>query len=120
MTATQKHENELPRYRPAADIIEKEDGFHLVVDMPGVPKENLSIDLNENTLRVSGATGSLISSNERQLDQEFIPAEYVRSFTLSDVIDQNGIQANLAHGVLDVHLPKVEKAQPKKIEIQSA
>ncbi|ACV68012.1 Hsp20/alpha crystallin family protein [Desulfohalobium retbaense] len=120
MSDTNVQEKELPRYRPATDIIEKEDGFHLLVDMPGVSKEQLTIDLNDNTLRVSGKSESLLASQERNLDQEFATAEYVRSFTLSDVIDQNGIQANLNNGVLDIHLPKVQKSEPKKIEIQSA
>ena len=51
---SQNEERRLPRVKPATDIIEKEDGFYIYVDMPGVEKKDLVIDLNEDELKVSG------------------------------------------------------------------
>ncbi len=112
---------ELPRHRPATDIIEQEDGFHILMDLPGVTREALHIDLNENELTLSAKTGYPANPGEESAEKyahmEFGGAEYRRTFTLSDTVDQSRIEATLNDGALNLFLPKSEKSQPRRIEI---
>ncbi len=114
-----KEEQALPRVRPASDIVEREDGFHISMDMPGVRKEDLVIDLNKNEVTVSApvrhdTTGS---GGRRYTHVEFGSGLYVRNFTLADTVDRERIKATLQNGVLDLFLPKSEAAKPRRIEI---
>lgn len=115
--ASRQEQNALPSIRPATDILEKEDGFHIYMDLPGVAKEDLEIDLNENELKVRATAKGLKREGAKEAHMEFAPVEYVRSFTISDEVDRGRIDANLEKGVLELHLPKTEKAKPKRIDI---
>lgn len=110
---------DIARYTPATDILEKTDGFHIFMDMPGVAKENLAIDLNENELTIHGLSDYQLKESGKRLHSEFDKVEYSRTFTLSDVVDRDRIKAVLKDGVLDLHLPKAEQAKPRKIEIKA-
>jgi HSP20 family molecular chaperone IbpA len=103
---------------PAVDIFESEAEITLLADMPGVASENVSIDLHENQLTVSGEVVPLTSEKEEYLLQEFETGTFHRQFTLSDRIDQNAITATVKDGVLRLVLPKAEKAKPRKIEVK--
>lgn len=111
-----------PAVKPATDIIEKEDGFHIYMDMPGVGKDNLVIDLNDNELTVSADSEYLLSDTDRQRKYhhvEFGEMSYKRTFTVSDMVDREKIAAKLVNGVTELLLPKSEKALPKRIEISA-
>jgi HSP20 family molecular chaperone IbpA len=114
-----KETGSLPRYRPATDILEREDGFHLFLDMPGVAKEDLVIDLKENELVVGGKADHPPVEGERMIEVEFGGGEYYRAFTLSDAVDQEKIKASLVNGVLEIFMPKKERVLPKRIEIKA-
>lgn len=113
-----KEEGNLDRVRPATDIIEREDGFHVFMDIPGVSKDSLKIDLNDGELTVSGQTASH-GPGEHLTELQFGPVEYRRVLSVADVIDQDKIQANVENGVLELVLPKAEKMLPRRIEIQA-
>jgi HSP20 family protein len=104
---------------PAVDIFESEEKITLLADMPGVASDNVSIDLHENQLTVSGEVEPLTSEKEEYLLQEFETGTFHRQFTLSDRIDQNAITATVKDGVLRLVLPKAEKAKPRKIEVKA-
>jgi HSP20 family molecular chaperone IbpA len=108
-----------PVFVPAVDIFESETEITLLADMPGVSSENVSIDLHENQLTLSGEVEPLISEKEGYLLQEFETGTFHRQFTLSDRIDQNAITATVKDGVLRLVLPKAEKAKPRKIEVKA-
>lgn len=120
MTQVAKREQAMPKYRPATDILEREDGFYVYVDMPGVKKEDMSIDLEDGELTVTGTTNLVYGDKERFVETQFGDGEYIRSISISDIVDRERISASLENGVLELHLPKVEKVQPKKIEISQA
>jgi len=111
-------ERNMPRYRPATDILEREDGFYIYMDLPGVKREDLLIDLQENELVISGKTSMGQAECESYVEMQFGDCEYVRSVSITDIIDRERIKANLDGGVLELHLPKLEKTQPKRIEIK--
>lgn len=109
----------LPRMKPATDILETAEGFSIYVDMPGVRKEELVIDLSEDELRIGGRTAYQGATNENRIHVEFGNVEYSRAFTLSHIVDRERIKATLKNGVLELLLPKAEKALPRKIQVES-
>ena len=106
-------------FTPAVDIFETDAEIALLADLPGVNSENLSIDLNDGVLTLTGDIEPYENPDEEDLMIEYEVGKYYRQFTLSDIIDQNKIEANLSDGVLHLRLPKAEKAQPRKIEVKS-
>lgn len=109
-----------PVFTPAVDIFETEKELTLLADMPGVKPEDLVIDLRENTLTLSGEVAPASDSGEEALLVEYETGKYYRQFALSEVIDQSKIDAQLKDGVLRLSLPKMEKAQPRKIIVKAA
>jgi HSP20 family protein len=109
-----------PVFTPEVDIFETEKAITLLADIPGVTPENLSIDLRDNALTITGDVARPEAAGEEFLVMEYETGRYYRQFTLSEVIDQAKIDAELSHGVLRLSLPKVEKATPRKITIKAA
>ena len=106
-------------FTPDVDIFETEKQITLLADIPGVKSDDLSIDLRDNVLTLLGEITPADTSNEEMLLVEYQTGKYYRQFTLSEVIDQNKIDAKLDDGVLRLTLPKVEKATPKKITVKA-
>ncbi|PIE61000.1 MAG: heat-shock protein Hsp20 [Desulfobacterales bacterium] len=105
------------RFTPAVDIFENDKEITLLADMPGVTAEGLEIDLRDNTLTLEGDVEPFEKKDELNVLTEFEVGQYWRQFTLTEVINQSKIEANLNNGVLRLTLPKVEKAQPRKIKV---
>ena len=106
-------------FTPSVDIFETERELTLLADLPGVTAESLTIDLRENTLTLTGEVEPFEKANEEDILIEYEIGKYYRQFSLSNVIDQSKINANLTDGVLRLTLPKVEEAKPRKIEIRT-
>jgi HSP20 family molecular chaperone IbpA len=117
--AKKEERKELSRFRPATDILEREDGFHIFMDMPGVSKGDMTIDLEEDELTVTGSSTQCPMPGERFVEMQFGECEYVRTISVSDIVDRERIKASLENGVLELFLPKVEKVQPKRITIEA-
>jgi HSP20 family protein len=107
-----------PMFNPVVDIWETDAGLMLVADMPGVSAENLSVDLQDNTLTISGKV-SPPPAGRKILLREYEDGDFYRQFSLADGINQAGITAALKDGVLKLELPRVAPAQPRKIEIKT-
>jgi len=103
---------------PPVDIYENGKSITLLDDMPGVSPEHLEIDLNEGVLTITGRVVRAESALEEQVSREYRAATFQRKFTLSQSVDQARIEARLEDGVLHLELPKVEKAQPRKIQVK--
>ncbi len=106
-------------FTPAVDIFENDQGLTVVADLPGVKPQNLGIDLRKDTLSIIGDVESPESPGETDHIREFRTGRFFRQFTLSEVVDQNKIEASLKNGVLRLRLHKVEKAVPRKIAVQA-
>lgn len=99
---------------PPVDIYENQDEILLVADFPGVPNDSLSIRLDRSELVIEGTqTGPAGHAPSQVL-------AFVRTFRVPNTVDPNGIRAELARGVLRVHLAKSESAKPKRIEVRSS
>jgi len=108
-----------PVFIPHADIYEDSEALYVVVDMPGVDKSAISINLENDTLSIYGKAAR--PEFESKLTYaEYRIGDYSRSFMLTESIDQAKIDASMKNGVLSLKLPKAEQAKPKKIEIKTA
>jgi len=106
-------------FTPNVDIFETDQEITLLADMPGVTADNLSIDLRDNILTLTGEVAPFEDANEEDVLIEYEIGKYHRQFNLSSVIDQSKIDAKLTDGVLRLSLPKVEKAMPRRIEVKT-
>ena len=107
-------------FTPQVDIFETDKEITLLADIPGVKSDKLNIDLRDNILTITGDVEPVEASREEDVLIEYETGRFYRQFTLSEVIDQNKIDAKLGEGVLRLTLPKVEKAAPRRIAIKAA
>jgi HSP20 family molecular chaperone IbpA len=108
-----------PVFVPAVDIFEEDGNITVLADMPGVKPVNLTIDLHENVLTMTGDAEGVEGEDEEELIREYHVGRYYRQFTVSDNIDQDKIEANLTDGVLRLVLPKAEASKPKQIKVKA-
>ena len=106
-----------PCYAPQVDIYETEREVFVEADMPGVPADGVEITLEDGVLAIQGRRAPEAREG-RALLEEYVPGHYLRRFTVAETIDQEGIEAGLADGVLRVRLPKAEPAKPRKIAVK--
>jgi HSP20 family protein len=104
-------------YVPQTDIFESEDALTVVMEMPGVSKDNVSVDLEKDQLSVEGRIDFSNYQDMEPVYTEYNVGHYKRSFALSNKIDRDKINADLKDGVLSLVLPKAEEAKPRKIEV---
>jgi len=119
LSSSAEHTKPGPVFTPAVDIFETEKEITLLADMPGVVPKNLNIDLRDDTLTLVGEIDPYEGPDEQDILVEYEVGKYFRQFTLSEVVDQEKIEANLNDGVLRLNLPKVEKAKPRKITVNA-
>jgi HSP20 family protein len=103
---------------PNADIYESQDALTVILEMPGVAKDNINVRVEEGVLNVEGRLDLSKYQGLRPLYTEYNIGHYARSFQLSSKIDQSRIGAALKDGVLSLTLPKVEEAKPRKIDVK--
>lgn len=106
-------------FTPSVDIFENDKEIVLLADMPGVQAKALNIDLRDNTLTLDSEVEPFEAKGEEDVLLEYEVGKYYRQFSLSEVIDQTKIDAQLKDGVLRLTLPKVEKAAPRSITVQA-
>ncbi len=111
----------LTDFEPSVNTREGEFAYHVELDLPGMKKEDISVDVKDNMVTISG---------ERKVQKEIDEEDYYRiesrygkfsrSFSLPEDVDVENIHAESQDGVLEVVIPKLEKKEnkPRKIEIQ--
>ena len=105
--------------RPRVDVLETDTSYVLEVDLPGVAKDDLKIEVESNVLSIEAAR-----KNERSEDLHEIHVErawnarFLRRFTLGKEVESDTIEAKLENGVLRLTVPKREKALPRRISIK--
>jgi HSP20 family protein len=102
---------------PTADIYETPDALTVILEMPGVEKNNVTVRVEDGLLYVEGRLDLTKYQSLQALYTEYNIGHYSRSFQLSSKIDQNKIGAVLNDGVLSLTLSKVEEAKPRVITI---
>ncbi len=110
-------------YRPAVDIRDAGAEFVIEIDLPGVPKEAARVQFHDGCLTVEAQrSGGAEVLNGKEGDarwsrRERVAGPYRRSFRIPEVVDVSSIRAESQDGVLTLVLPKLEKAQPRQIEV---
>lgn len=106
-------------FTPIVDIFERDDTTVIMADMPGVAPEDVDVTLERRILTLHGKVKPYAPEGYRALTSEYRVGDYIRSFTLSDEIDQAKINATFKNGVLRLELPRSPEAQPKKISVKA-
>jgi HSP20 family protein len=104
-TELARHAETTPRHwlRPTADLQEGKEGFRLILDVPGVGSDKLTVQVHRGTLHIEGIRDDRVG--------------YRRSFELTDVVDLKNVQAELKNGVLTLTLPRSQESQPRRIAV---
>jgi len=114
-----RSENALKAWTPAVDVYEDENSYLIKVELPEVTREDVQVNLNENTLSI---TGERKVENEEKRDNyhrvERSYGQFYRSFTLPPNVNVEGINAQFKDGVLRLTLPKKEEAKPRQIDVK--
>ena len=105
---------------PLIDIHEGPEGLVLEADLPGVSEPQLSIQIEDNVLSLIARVEPPLPDGARLLHEEYRPADFYRSFILSDEVERSKITAELKNGVLRLTLPKAERSKTRRIEIKTS
>ena len=104
---------------PSVNVAEDKDGVQVVAEIPGVPKEDVKLQLHDGTLTISGERKSPENAdNVEVLRREIRYGSFSRTIQLPESIDTEKVTADYANGVLRIALPKREAAKPKEISIR--
>lgn len=106
-------------YVPEVDISEDRNEVKLTADIPGADQGSVDLTVENGILRIEAKAKAEAPEGYELAGQEYGVGSYRREFTVSDQIDVDGIKAKVAHGVLEVTLPKKDEVRKKKIEIES-
>ena len=115
----QKQESTIPsrQYMPVTDIFETDQALTLMLEMPGVKKESVDVQVEDDVLTISGRIDFSNYEGLQPVYTEYNVGDYARSFQLSSKVDQSKIEAQLRDGVMTLVLPKAEKAKPRKFSV---
>ena len=105
-------------FNPACDIEETEGKYLITFDLPGVKKDDLKIELNENQLTISGERKEERHEKGSRHNVERYHGAFQRSFTLPSIVDPNQVMANFENGVLQISIPKGEASKAKLIPVK--
>lgn len=103
---------------PACEVVDEEKQYWISMDIPGLKKEDISIEVKENALHISGERkfeGKGEKDNVLRSEKQY--GKFSRVFTLPQNVNADMIEARFENGVLDIVLPKEEKSQARKITI---
>ena len=105
-------------YSPHIDICETADALWLYADMPGVDDQAIDVNVAEGILTVDGRVSLVEYENLQPVYTEYNVGNFLRRLSVSADIDASRINARLRDGVLELELPKAERAKPRRIQVQ--
>ena len=97
---------------PSVNSLENNDSFEIDLAVPGMKKEDFTIELNDKVLVISSETSNTIENDKMRLN-EFNFSSFHRSFRVPDSVDQEKIKANYKNGILKIKLPKRKESISK-------
>ena len=102
---------------PVTDIFETAEALTVVLEMPGVDRNNLEASVEDDVVTIEGRIDFSKYEGMQPVYTEYNVGHYARSFEISDKIDQSKISAQMKDGVVTIVLPKAEQAKPRKIQV---
>ncbi len=110
----------LHTWTPPVDIYETDEALILKAELPGISKDDVSVEIHQNTLILRGQRQHEAEVKEDKYHRvERAYGTFQRSFVLPTLVDQDKVQATYKDGVLELRLPKSEAAKPRRIAISS-
>jgi HSP20 family protein len=106
-------------FLPEVDIQELNDSLKLFADMPGVKQSDVEVTLDKGILTIVGTVSTEVYQKLTPLYTEYNVGNYFRQFELNEDIDAQRINASMTDGVLELTLPKSERARPRRIEVNA-
>lgn len=106
-------------FLPEVDIQELNDSLKLFADMPGVKQSDVEVTLDKGILTIVGTVSTEVYQKLTPLYTEYNVGNYFRQFELNEDIDAQRINASMRDGVLELTLPKSERARPRRIEVKA-
>jgi HSP20 family protein len=120
-TANGKETMTVADWLPSVDISETEGEYQIKAEIPDVKKEDVKVTVEDGVLTIQGERKHEKEEKGRKYHRiERSYGSFVRTFSLPDVIEADKVKAEFKDGVLNLHLPKSEKAKPKSIEVKVA
>jgi HSP20 family protein len=109
-------------WTPRVDLLEHEQAFVLVADLPGMKADDFNISVQDNVLTLEGKRTfeHAENGNSKYHYSERASGTFCRRFLLSAAVNAEQITATYKNGVLEVHLPQAAEAQPKRIAVQAS
>lgn len=104
-------------YAPHTDVYETAGALVVVMEIPGVAREAVGIEVKEDLLRVEARIDPAKYEGLEPVHTEYNVGHWARSFALSDRVDRERIEARLENGVLTLTLPKTAEARPRRIAV---
>ncbi|RKZ95793.1 MAG: Hsp20/alpha crystallin family protein [Gammaproteobacteria bacterium] len=108
---------EVGDWMPVVDIEETEDAFSIKAELPGVEKDDVSINIDKGVLTIKGEKKTETEDKKRHR-VECSYGSFVRSFTLPQSIKVDKVEAQYNNGILNLTIPKSEEAKPKEVEVK--
>lgn len=107
-------------WQPPTDIREDGEAYHLDLELPAVPAEDVQIELRDGVLRVAGERPAPATEGGRAFRREQRYGKFERRFRLPEDADADGVSASAKNGIVSVVVRKSQPAQARAIEVQAA
>lgn len=104
-------------WTPAVNIRETHDAFTLQVALPGVERSDVSLEVKDNALVLSGQVREAPDQEDGWLRRELPSGQFFRAFSLAADVDCGKVSASFKNGILEIKLPKAEQSKPRKVQI---
>ncbi len=112
--------DELKNLTPAIDIIEREDHYLMLADLPGASEDSIDVTVNRDILTITAEARMEPVEGMNEDYSEFGSCRYSRTFRVLDDIDRDNIKAQYRAGVLSLRIPKAEHLKTKRIAIEAS
>ena len=103
---------------PKVNVYEYDDKVGIVAEIPGLDKKNVSVEVEEDVLIISGDKHGFDSDGGNCITRELKQSAFTRSFTLGEYLDGTNVSAKFKDGMLSISIPKKEPEQPKKHSVK--
>ena len=107
-------------FLPTADIFETDDALTVVLEMPGVDRNNIDVNVDNGVLMIEGRIDFSKYEGLQPVYSEYNIGPFRRNFRISSRIDQDKIKAEMRDGVITLTLPKAEQTKPRRIEVRTS
>jgi HSP20 family protein len=107
--------NRVTGFTPLVDVHETEEEYLVKVDLPGVKADDVSVEVNDTVLSISGSRAADETGQAQLVERPY--GSFVRTLTLPQGVDSDSIEAGYRDGVLELRIPKPAEQKPKKITI---